>query len=689
MGTWAFVRPEATVNLISNPSAETVTTGYTAAAGAALARSTTQQAKGLYSLRVTPTANVGDGVYFAVTLVATTTYTFSVSVFGVDTIPYRIYIYDATAPVILGTPVTFTGSGAWTRQVVTATTGANTSCRVYVVKNNDASTGAFYVDALQLEAKAYATTYCDGDQDGCVWAAGEHVSTSSRDGQSAAGGRMLDLDGDDYGFDVRAAIGVGMPPVELIDTLPAQSDGADHQRSIVRPRPFQLVGVISGDDRDEYHTHRLNLVEAFNPHRISSDQAVRLRYTHNNVSVQIAARYEGGLEKQPQPGKSLEEIGLRFKAQEDPFWYTVMGVANGSGGGGAGGGQGSIDGTVQQNVTNANYILQRDADGLWSALGTGMNGTVFALAAGPDGTLYAGGLFTTAGGGGANRIASWNGSAWSALGSGLDAQASALAIGADGTLYVGGIFTTAGGGGANRIASWNGSAWSALGSGLNGIANAVVMGPDGTLYAGGLFTTAGGGGANRIASWNGSAWSALGSGLDNDVDALAMGPDGTLYAGGAFTTAGGGGANRIASWNGSAWSALGSGLDGTVFSLIVGPDGTLYAGGAFTTAGGSAANKIAAWNGSTWSALGSGLNNSVYSLAQHPARNVINVGGVFTTAGGITLPDGLAKWVGGSWATMDIDLPGTPTVYAELMQGDSTFTIGFSTTGTAVAAGIN
>ena len=43
-------------------------------------------------------------------------------------------------------------------------------------------------------------------------------------------------------------------------------------------------------------------------------------------------------------------------------------------------------------------------------------------------TLYAGGDFTTAGGVPANYIAKWNGSAWSALGSGMDSVVYALAV---------------------------------------------------------------------------------------------------------------------------------------------------------------------------------------------------------------------------------------------------------------------
>jgi hypothetical protein len=258
--------------------------------------------------------------------------------------------------------------------------------------------------------------------------------------------------------------------------------------------------------------------------------------------------------------------------------------------------------------------------------------------------LYAAGYFTTAGGLGATNVAKWDGSTWTALGSGLNGTVNALMV-SSGDLYAGGAFTTAGGLAATNVAKWDGSTWTALGSGLSGgfdvsVFALAVSGKD--LYAGGHFTTAGGNAANGIAKWNGSSWSALGSGLSGDdasVYALAVsGSD--LFAGGRFTTAGGNAANRIAKWNGSSWSALGSGLTcpcdyyPSVYALAVsGSD--LYAGGAFMTAGGGAANRIAKWDGSSWSALGSGTGGDyppVSALAV--SGSDLYAGGTFTKAGG-------------------------------------------------------
>ena len=71
-------------------------------------------------------------------------------------------------------------------------------------------------------------------------------------------------------------------------------------------------------------------------------------------------------------------------------------------------------------------------------------------------------------------------------------------------LYAGGVFTTAGGVTVNRIAQWDGTRWSALGSGMNGSVSALTVYDDGTgpvLYAGGRFTTAGGRASSNIGKW--------------------------------------------------------------------------------------------------------------------------------------------------------------------------------------------
>jgi trimeric autotransporter adhesin len=298
----------------------------------------------------------------------------------------------------------------------------------------------------------------------------------------------------------------------------------------------------------------------------------------------------------------------------------------------------------------------------WSPLGSGFNDSAAAMAAfdagvGPE--LYVGGEFTLAGEVSVKRIARWDGAAWSDVSGGV-VGTEVLCLrtfddGAGDALYAGGLFTAAGGNEAsNNISRWNGINWSPLQNGTNGAVRAIEVFDDGggaSLFAAGTFNTAGEQGTNNIARWNGLAWSKLGSGINNTVYALVTFDDGAgpaLYATGTFTSAGGNPVSNIARWNGLNWSNLGTGLNGIGRALAVHDDGSgpaLYAAGEFTQAGGKPAARIAKWDGLQWSALDSGINGTVFALASHDEdeQSSLFAGGDFTTAGEITSSN-FARW---------------------------------------------
>lgn len=334
------------------------------------------------------------------------------------------------------------------------------------------------------------------------------------------------------------------------------------------------------------------------------------------------------------------------------------------------------------NDAGATYPIRIDptfSDANWIGMGSGMNGTVWALAV-SGGTLYAGGVFTTAGGNPANRVAQWNGTGWSAMGSGMNNTVFALAV-SGGTLYAGGAFTTAGGNPANCVAQWNGSSWSDLGSGLNGQVNALAV-SGGTLYAGGNFWSAGGNAANNVAQWDGTNWSAMGGGVYAGIaEVTAMAAAGSnVYVGGTPLSADSGGF-YVEQWNGSSWAPMGARIAGAggdpwVQALAV-LGGTLYAGGYFTTLDG-AASCLAKWNGSGWSQAGSG------SL---PVRSLAASGGMLYAGA-----DGgyIEQWNGSTWSTLG---PGVSNgiypsyVKAIAVSGGMLYAGGdFTTAGTNVSA---
>ena len=166
---------------------------------------------------------------------------------------------------------------------------------------------------------------------------------------------------------------------------------------------------------------------------------------------------------------------------------------------------------------------------------------------------------------------------------GMDDPVNALAVGPDGSLYAGGRFTTAGGVAANSIARWDGTSWHPLDNEMDDGVLALAIDVDGTLYAGGQFTTANGVEVNHIASWDGTSWHSLENGTDDTVRALAIGPEKRLYTGGSFSTAGGVEVDRIARWDGITWHPAGDGVSAPVLALAFQPDGALFAAGTSTT----------------------------------------------------------------------------------------------------------
>jgi hypothetical protein len=373
-------------------------------------------------------------------------------------------------------------------------------------------------------------------------------------------------------------------------------------------------------------------------------------------------------------------------------------------------------------VTNIAYWNGTSWQGLGAGLGAA-NATqpvVQALAV-YNGSLVAGGTFTSSGATPLGSIARWNGSAWTTFSTGttrdFGTQAvNALAIAPNGDLIAGGSFTTAGNNSTvspltvtvNRLARWNGTIWSAINpgntttaqKGVNGGVNAIAFTPAGDLVAAGGFTTAGPVTSgtnltvNRIARWtssDGINWTAhqLGSGLGASVNAVAVKSNGDIIAGGGFTdpptTVAGQAATPSASyvirWDNasSAWVAMDNGVgtagtnDGNVRALTVTASGDVIAAGDFWTANGNYVGELARWNGTAWSAIWSQADvRQVTSLLGRADGSVV-VGGSFKSANGVAA-NGVAVWDGtnaGGWAGVTSGLPYTsgPVTDLEVVAG--------------------
>ena len=681
----SIITPFEAVNLITNPTPVVDITGYTATGtGVTIERSTAQTRRSIASVKVNCASGQICEVRREVTLTAGTTYYFSVDVLGVVGETYYLRISNA-AFSISNNSATWTGTGYWQRRYFSVTPIATETHYLRLMRAASTSTAAHYADGWQVEAGSEATTYIDGDQVGFTagqnfrWNGTPYASTSWRSGQTRAGGKLVHIS--TYAK-VLALVGMGMTSLTNIG-VPSTMGRGYFQNTINNERDFSIIcNINKAGDYALIEKARAGLIAAINPDIVTTKQPVLLQVDQLDSSsseiaetLQIPCHYQNGLEMDGSGNSYNERVTLNFHAFVPMFRQDgVKGQALG----------------YQTSITNANYILQRATNGTWAAVSTGMNGSVFAFAAAPDGSMYIGGNFALAGGvANTAYIAKWNGTAFSALGTGMNGAVYALAVGPDGALYAGGAFTLAGGvANTVRVAKWNGTAWTALGTGASsGIVYALAFGTDGTLYAGGSFALMGGvANTVAIAKWNGSAWSAMGTGTVGDVTTLAAGKDGMIYAGGAFTSAGGVASTaRVAKWTGTAWATLNSVFtDGQVNNLKFAPDGILYAVGDFTASGVAGTEYLASWNGSAWTNIGR-LGASATGLMVDD-NGLVYIGGMFSTAAGIALPDGAVMYKNGTWTPLDVNLPGASNILAYGVDQAGTLYVGFSTSGTATSS---
>jgi len=163
-------------NLITNPSGEINTTGFTAV-GSTVSREVTDQAYGVAMIQaISDNAAADEGVVFAPAIAADGIYTFSVTVWGSGTVYIRIEGDGGGAAI--SSDITL--SATKTRySITTTTTGSSTFLRCKILTKTQ-HTATIKTDGWQAETLSPATTYIDGDQPGCIWNGAAHASTSTR-----------------------------------------------------------------------------------------------------------------------------------------------------------------------------------------------------------------------------------------------------------------------------------------------------------------------------------------------------------------------------------------------------------------------------------------------------------------------------------------------------------------------------
>lgn len=160
----------AITNLITNPSFETGTTGWTSANSATFAVSTDVAYSGTHSIKITPSTSTYSGISFANPGTTGTQYT------------YSAYVYSPTSQSInfaadnMGINTAVTIGPSWQRIVLTGTVSGTNHMYVRAVAAN---APVFYVDGVMFTQGATTYAYADGNSPSWIWNGVANSSTST------------------------------------------------------------------------------------------------------------------------------------------------------------------------------------------------------------------------------------------------------------------------------------------------------------------------------------------------------------------------------------------------------------------------------------------------------------------------------------------------------------------------------
>ncbi len=180
---------------------------------------------------------------------------------------------------------------------------------------------------------------------------------------------------------------------------------------------------------------------------------------------------------------------------------------------------------------------------------------------------------------------------WNGLGRGMDGFVNKI-IEHDGSLYAAGSFTTAGGSPAQGIARWDGQQWFNIGTAGTGTFISTMTVRDSTVWVGGEFNRPGSGRTVTLGSLDGTIWRLASGEVNGSIFTVAADGD-FIYVGGRFSTAGFQNARNVARYDVTSgrWSALGekegplaSSGNGYVSSISF-DNGAVILGGKFDKAG--------------------------------------------------------------------------------------------------------
>jgi len=702
MGYFKIIVPEATTNLLSDTQFATADpdTIWTFAGDGTedFTRVTTDCWVGTGCASTDLGGGTYADIYQAVTVTATS-YTLSA------------YIKRAAAGAVSATQVApFWDSGASTWDSITQVddnwyycvkTGTPTAgSRNFGVRAKEAG---LLIDGVQLENKAYATTYCDGSltgnrSDGYDFTGADHASTSTRHALERSGGRVRDID-DDLSATVNYWAGWGMiDPAHKVSDF-ALSPGGAYEGTKYSSRLLDLGLTFKATSIDNLHTRRQALIDAIKLDLVKPRQPFRFRYVNGEKTAEIDALYAGGLPG-GQLNKVIEKAGLRLLCP-DPYWQSPNDHVK----------------TLSVSAsTTFNRLIRRTGAASWDDMNGGIDDastSVYAVAENST-DIYVGGSFVTLGATTYNYIARYNkaGDSWNVLGAGpgLSAEVRALAWDeTNGLLYVGGLFQNVAGGTTDYIVKYNPGTdtFAAMGGGVSGGEVYALLVTGGKLYVGGNFTSVDGGtlgNARSVAVWDESTdtWATMPAGnvansglISGIVYGFAAGLDGnTIWAVGDFVGYVNGSLSTTNSYgickytiSTDLWSTVSTnGMSAKAYSVAIDDDGVVWIGCDQTSGsrGSAVVNGLAKWDEVAFTNYNVGTSSEiVYAVAWDSTLERLYIGGNFSTVDG----DGDFDYVayldsGGQWNDPEIDLGSiSTTIRAISNYNDASLVFGFDGTG--------
>lgn len=670
MASLRILLPDGTTNYVLNPSFRYIVTDWDVV-GSVPTRTLDYARFNIASLKiVTNGAVLGEGCYYRVNALAGISEPITGSIYLRGSGIVRVRLVESKTWLSANIELSPT---RWQRVVVTGYSTGMNDVRIYVETVSRIQTATFYVDGAQIERKPYATTFCDGDQEGCWWNVIEHTSLSIRSPSTRAGGRWVSLGGcerEESNLYFNVIGGLGMAPIRNDTQSYADVPGSYYQSTKILDRLITITFNVKAEklirkkeaSLRDLHKLRQMLLDILKPDMTAGAEEFLLEYQDGAYPLYFKARYDGGLEGEwDVRNEWVNSFPIRLLAVSPFLREDDQEVAQ-------------VNFRESQTV---NYAMRR-FDGDWADMNGGMDNTILDFEIGSRGEIIACGSFIHANNKitaihpmiFANRIGYWDGTEWHQYGAGANNIIRAIAIAPNGDIYAVGDFTSIGGVACNRVARWVSatSAWQAMSTGLNGIGRAVKVAPDGQVYVGGEFTTAGGVVAKYIARWDGGSFHPLGAlgGLNQFVYAIAISADGSeVFAGGAFTDEFGSPGILALNYVGlyipstDDWWELGDGFNATVLALTLSPAGRLYAGGSFTEAGnvtGQILLYIAYFNGAQWFDMNGGANNTVRGLDVSEFGITLAVGD-FTRIGGVDV-NYAGLWNGSTWVGLDANIGG-------------------------------